>query len=252
MILFINLELKESAIKAHNMQKFHIIESTIILGILFSVFFITGVFAQSSDDCSCLTESGNSVYPDPCLCSSDGQGNMNPSLCSCPFSSSKVTLPACCCCVFGPSCSRTTRTRVGSLDVSFSSNVTSGPAPLAVQFSDSSTGSPTGWAWDFGDGGVSAEQNPVHVYTNPGTYTVGLSVTRSYSSVSMSVSEGRGMTKPGFIVVTGVSSVVQESPVAEAAPTKSITSLTESRKDDLATFLSTQRSTRFSGITRFR
>jgi hypothetical protein len=30
------------------------------------------------------------------------------------------------------------------------------------------------WAWSFGDGATSAEENPVHVYTLPGTYTVTL------------------------------------------------------------------------------
>jgi gliding motility-associated-like protein len=32
------------------------------------------------------------------------------------------------------------------------------------------------WTWDFGDGNVSAEQDPVHQYLNPGTYTVSVSV----------------------------------------------------------------------------
>ncbi len=30
------------------------------------------------------------------------------------------------------------------------------------------------WFWDFGDGGTSVQQNPVHVYQSPGTYTVQL------------------------------------------------------------------------------
>ncbi|RLF26641.1 MAG: hypothetical protein DRN01_04295 [Thermoplasmata archaeon] len=33
------------------------------------------------------------------------------------------------------------------------------------------------WHWDFGDGVTSEEQNPVHSYTNEGTYTVVLTVT---------------------------------------------------------------------------
>jgi hypothetical protein len=57
----------------------------------------------------------------------------------------------------------------------FSGTPTSGTAPLTVQFTDTSTGSPTGWSWDFGDGSpTSTEQNPSHVYTTPGTYTVTL------------------------------------------------------------------------------
>ena len=49
-----------------------------------------------------------------------------------------------------------------------------------VQFNDTSThpdGTIVAWAWDFGDGSDSAEQHPVHVYGNPGTYTVTLIVT---------------------------------------------------------------------------
>ncbi|MCK5644683.1 MAG: PKD domain-containing protein, partial [Gammaproteobacteria bacterium] len=41
-----------------------------------------------------------------------------------------------------------------------------------VQFTDLSTNDPTTWAWDFGDSGASSEQNPEHIYTTSGTYTV--------------------------------------------------------------------------------
>ena len=52
----------------------------------------------------------------------------------------------------------------------------SGAAPLTVAFTDVSTGSPGTWLWDFGDGTSSTERNPIHVYTDPGTYTVSLVV----------------------------------------------------------------------------
>ena len=35
----------------------------------------------------------------------------------------------------------------------------------------------TAWNWDFGDGTTSTEQNPVHAFTDPGIYSVSLSVT---------------------------------------------------------------------------
>jgi len=45
-----------------------------------------------------------------------------------------------------------------------------------VEFTDLSTGDPTSWLWDFGDGSGSTQQNPTHVFTDPGVYTVSLTV----------------------------------------------------------------------------
>ena len=52
-----------------------------------------------------------------------------------------------------------------------------GPVPLSVEFTDQSSNLPTAWFWDFGDGATSTLQHPVHVYTEPGTYTVSLTAT---------------------------------------------------------------------------
>jgi PKD repeat protein len=41
-----------------------------------------------------------------------------------------------------------------------------------VQFNDLSNPVPTSWSWDFGDGTTSTLQNPTHIYTTPGSYTV--------------------------------------------------------------------------------
>ena len=62
----------------------------------------------------------------------------------------------------------------------FSANVTGGAAPLAILFTDESTGDDiTAWVWDFENDGIpdSAEQNPEHIYTQPGVYNVSLTVT---------------------------------------------------------------------------
>ena len=56
----------------------------------------------------------------------------------------------------------------------FSASPTSGTAPLTVEFIDTSTGIPTGWKWNFGDGKTSTIQNPSHVYSKAGNYTVKL------------------------------------------------------------------------------
>jgi PKD repeat protein len=60
----------------------------------------------------------------------------------------------------------------------FSVNITSGNAELLVQFTDESLGIPTSWLWDFGDGSTSTEQNPFHLYTEPGSHTVTLTASR--------------------------------------------------------------------------
>ncbi len=58
----------------------------------------------------------------------------------------------------------------------FIANPLSGKIPLEVQFNDLSTGDINSWYWDFGDGNFSIEQNPSHIYTLPGNYTVSLIV----------------------------------------------------------------------------
>jgi len=60
--------------------------------------------------------------------------------------------------------------------VEFSATPTMGPTPLEVQFTDETPGDIDTWNWDFGDGGTSSEQNPTHVYTLPGSFTVSLIV----------------------------------------------------------------------------
>jgi len=45
-----------------------------------------------------------------------------------------------------------------------------------VHFLDTSAPVSATWYWEFGDGTNSTEQNPVHTFTSPGTYTVMLSV----------------------------------------------------------------------------
>jgi PKD repeat protein len=58
----------------------------------------------------------------------------------------------------------------------FSATPTSGCPGGAVSFTNMSTGPIATWSWNFGDGGTSANQNPVHTYAAPGTYTVTLTV----------------------------------------------------------------------------
>ena len=57
----------------------------------------------------------------------------------------------------------------------FTPDVESGCAPLTVNFTDNSTNFPQTWTWDF-DGTTSSEQNPSHIFSEPGTYNVSLTV----------------------------------------------------------------------------
>lgn len=56
----------------------------------------------------------------------------------------------------------------------------------SVHFVDRSTGGPTSWLWQFGDGSMSNEQNPIHSYNAPGSYTATLTVSNAAGSNSTS------------------------------------------------------------------
>lgn len=74
----------------------------------------------------------------------------------------------------------------------FSVSTTTGDAPLTVSFSDDSTqgtGTINQWTWDFGDGNTSTESSPEHIYTEPGEYTVSLTVSDEYSSHTVTATE---------------------------------------------------------------
>lgn len=59
----------------------------------------------------------------------------------------------------------------------FTGTPTVGYIPLSIAFTDTTTNTPTEWYWDFGDTGSATAQNPTHIYTVVGTYTVTLTAT---------------------------------------------------------------------------
>ena len=67
-------------------------------------------------------------------------------------------------------------------EADFVADITTGVVPLTVHFTDLSIYDPTSWNWEFGDGSVSDEQNPTHIYTSVGTFTVSLTVTNEMGS----------------------------------------------------------------------
>lgn len=65
--------------------------------------------------------------------------------------------------------------------VNFSADTTSGcENPFQVTFTNGSISSdPLTYIWDFGDGSTSTDENPVHNYLDPGSYTVSLTATNT-------------------------------------------------------------------------
>ena len=92
-------------------------------------------------------------------------------------------------------------------DASFTASSTIGQAPLEVMFTDTSANSPTSWAWNFGDGQTSTVQNPAHTYTDPGTYTVTLTVQNTVGSATE--------TKTNYIAVGQIPEVTS-TPIVSA------------------------------------
>jgi PKD repeat protein len=84
----------------------------------------------------------------------------------------------------------------------FIADRTSGVAPLTVTFQDNSTGeSIDNWSWTFGDGDISFEQNPVHVYRDPGEYTVSLTVSNPGGSDTATRNAYITVLEPPWILI---------------------------------------------------
>lgn len=75
----------------------------------------------------------------------------------------------------------TINNRAQAVTASFSPSVTNGTAPLTINFSNQSSNANT-YQWDFGDGNRSSEENPGHVYSASGTYTVAMHATNGVCS----------------------------------------------------------------------
>ncbi len=99
----------------------------------------------------------------------------------------------------------------------FAKNTSGGAAPLAVQFTDTSTGGdPTSWAWDFENDGTidSNEENPVFIYTVPGTYSINLTVANPGGTSSKLKENQVTVTAPSVAPVAAFTA----SPTSGTAP----------------------------------
>jgi parallel beta-helix repeat protein len=97
----------------------------------------------------------------------------------------------------------------------FSTNATSGHPPLSVQFTDLSENE-TERSWDFeSDGNLdSTDENPVHIYTTSGTYTVNLTAGNENGTASKNLiitvlegSETQDIEKNGSTSLPGFESI---------------------------------------------
>ncbi len=82
----------------------------------------------------------------------------------------------------------------------------------AITFLNASTGSGLSYLWDFGDNTTSAAFNPTHSYTQPGTYTVSLTVTDFQGCDST-------LVIPNYITIADpVISILADSTSADCPP----------------------------------
>ena len=98
----------------------------------------------------------------------------------------------------------------------FAASAVTGCYPLAVNFTDLSTpgsGTVSSWLWDFGDGNTSTQQNPTHIFSAAGNYTVLLVVNNSKGC-------SKSLTKPNYISINnGVKAIFTNSaPSSCSAP----------------------------------
>ena len=82
----------------------------------------------------------------------------------------------------------------GVPEANFSVHQTSVSLDSSAHFYNHSINNPANWLWEFGDGNTSDLQNPSHIYSTLGTFTVSLTVTNSYGSDTE--------IKTGYITVT--------------------------------------------------
>ncbi|MDY6876692.1 MAG: PKD domain-containing protein [Chloroflexota bacterium] len=75
---------------------------------------------------------------------------------------------------------------------------TSGVAPLTVVFTNTSSGGYTASLWNFGDGTTSTQTSPTHTYTETGSYTVTLAVSR--------LGEMDTLVRPNYVTVSAENS----------------------------------------------
>lgn len=86
-----------------------------------------------------------------------------------------------------------------------------------IHFTNLSIGAPTSWLWYFGDGSTSNLQNPTHLYSSPGIYTVSLVTTNAFGQDSIAknnyINTNCPITMPisGTVTITNCSGTLYDN-----------------------------------------
>jgi CSLREA domain-containing protein len=110
------------------------------------------------------------------------------------------------------------------VQAAFAATPSIGTAPLNVAFTNQTTIEPVGtlvtYAWDFGDGSATSNAvNPSHLFSQPGTYTVTLTVTVSNGVISLSD------TAELEIIVNPTNTATSAPPIASDTATATVGTL---------------------------
>lgn len=88
-----------------------------------------------------------------------------------------------------------------------------------VKFTNLSSDNAVSWLWDFGDGTTSTERDPLHVYAEPGQYTVTLTargrVGTDYAEQTILINDKSGWRLDGTLYLSGEESGVRHFTSAE-------------------------------------
>jgi len=89
-----------------------------------------------------------------------------------------------------------------------------GVAPLTAVFTDTSQGRISNWWWDFGDGTTADIENPTHVYTSSGVYSVTHTVTGSMGTDTITRTNYVTVTEPPPLPDLTIAKVVDPTTVS--------------------------------------
>src|ERR1043165_3148731 len=106
-------------------------------------------------------------------------------------------------CVFAAGLLLLWNSRANAQTANFTASPTTGCVPVLVQFTNTSTGTISSYFWNLGNGVTSTIASPSTAYTNPGTYTVTLTVTGPGGSNSKTITNYITIYAPPVVSFSG-------------------------------------------------